>query len=301
MTSRTSLLVGVCSGFIASILALAPSVQAASASPLTQRLLGRILLQVEQRGEAWYIDPVTRTRISLGSAEQAYTLMRTHGLGIRHAELETYLATQFPTRLAGRIVLDVERHGEAYYISPLTRRGTYLANAADAYTLMRQAGLGISTATLLRIPVHASQPSPETRTQNETTPVRFATVERAVFEQINAYRQSKSLPPLTWDDTVATVARTHSEHIAANTVPFSHDGFDDRRAELIRRANIGWMAENIDSNIYEGDPAESAVRSWIESTGHRSNIEHAAFTHTGIGVAQSTLDEYFLTQIFVSK
>jgi hypothetical protein len=32
-------------------------------------------LQVEQRGAAWYIDPVTKTRFSLGGAEQAYALM----------------------------------------------------------------------------------------------------------------------------------------------------------------------------------------------------------------------------------
>lgn len=43
---------------------------------LANRLAGQILLQVEQHGEAWYIDPETTQRYFLGRAADAYALMR---------------------------------------------------------------------------------------------------------------------------------------------------------------------------------------------------------------------------------
>jgi len=39
-------------------------------------LAGRILLQVEQRGEAWYVDPVDLQRYFLGSPDDAFNLMQ---------------------------------------------------------------------------------------------------------------------------------------------------------------------------------------------------------------------------------
>ena len=124
----------------------------AHAGTLADTLSGRILLQVERHGEAWYVDPVTRQRYYLGRAEDAYTLMRAKGLGIRHNELSGYLRSRFPLRLAGRIVLDVESHGEAYYVIPNTRIGAYLGQAKDAFQLMRRYGLGITNANLATIP-----------------------------------------------------------------------------------------------------------------------------------------------------
>lgn len=289
-----------------SLFLFASASPAHAATTLMQRVAGHILLQVEQRGEAWYVDPVSKKRFSLGNADQAYALMRTQGLGIRHAELTRYLAGTFPTRLAGRIVLDVESRGEAYYVSPQTRTATYLATAADAYTLMRQVGLGITNASLSHIPIHPRSPSvpltPPSAEAVATPPAPrspFFEIEQATWRNINAYRQSKQLPPLIWNETVAAVARTHSTDMATERVGFSHDGFDARYETLNRQLPLGWMAENIDAITYE-DPAVAAVRAWIDSPGHRENIENPRFTHTGVGVAQSEHDEYFLTQLFVS-
>lgn len=305
MSSSSSRLLRISLASFLAFFSLSSTLEAAS--PIAQRLSGQILLQVEQRGAAWYIDPVTKTRFSLGGAEQAYALMRTRGLGIRHQELERYLAMgRFPARLAGRIVLDIESHGEAYYISPKTLTATFLRTAEDAYTLMRRVGLGITDAALAQIPISQLTPSPSTeRTPLASTTVPpsrppFFEIEQATWRNINTYRASKGLPLLLWNETVASVARTHSAEMAAGTTGFNHDGFDARYETLKRTLPIGWMGENIESNIYEDDTAAAAVQSWIESPGHRENIEKTVFTHTGIGVAQSSLGEYFLTQLFVS-
>lgn len=59
----------------------------ASAS-LAQRLAGRILLQVESKGEAWYVDPVELTRTYLGRPNDCFNLMREKGLGISNDNLK---------------------------------------------------------------------------------------------------------------------------------------------------------------------------------------------------------------------
>lgn len=54
---------------------------------LTQRLKGRILLQVQSHGEAWYVKPSDGKRIYIKNGEIAYSLMRNLGQGITNADL----------------------------------------------------------------------------------------------------------------------------------------------------------------------------------------------------------------------
>lgn len=56
-------------------------------SSVTERLKGRIILQVESRGEAWYLHPKTRLRHYLGRPNDAFVLMRSFGVGIRDSDL----------------------------------------------------------------------------------------------------------------------------------------------------------------------------------------------------------------------
>ncbi|MFA5184146.1 MAG: hypothetical protein WC456_01320 [Patescibacteria group bacterium] len=48
------------------------------------------------------------------------------------------------SRLAGRILLQVEGHGESWYMNPLNGLRYFLGRPADAFAIMRQLGLGIS-------------------------------------------------------------------------------------------------------------------------------------------------------------
>ena len=54
----------------------------------SSHLLGRILLQVEEHGEAWYVLPETAERIYLADGEVAYAVMSAFGVGITTADLE---------------------------------------------------------------------------------------------------------------------------------------------------------------------------------------------------------------------
>lgn len=57
-------------------------------STLINRLLGRIVLQVERNGEAWYIHPVTRERFFMGDPTSAFQVMKKQSLGVLHKVLE---------------------------------------------------------------------------------------------------------------------------------------------------------------------------------------------------------------------
>ncbi|MBI2050860.1 MAG: trypsin-like peptidase domain-containing protein [Parcubacteria group bacterium] len=122
-------------------------------SSLSRRVSGNILLQVEKKGEGWYVYPDNKKKYYLGRPADAFSIMRNLGLGIKHSELSIYLNSKFPSRLSGKILLDVEQKGEAYYINPNDLKGYYLSKPADAFRIMRELGLGITNDDIRKIDV----------------------------------------------------------------------------------------------------------------------------------------------------
>lgn len=120
---------------------------------LSKRMNGNILLQVEKNGEGWYVYPDDKKKYYLGRPADAFSIMRNLGLGIKHDELTKYLNSKFPSRLSGKIVLDVEKNGEAYYVNPKDLKGYFLNRPADAFKVMRDLGLGITNADIRKIGV----------------------------------------------------------------------------------------------------------------------------------------------------
>lgn len=182
------------------------------AASLSERLRGKILLQVEQNGEAWYLHPENLQRYYLGRPEDAFRIMRELGLGISNENLNKIAVGYFQmsgssdldldglpdafedalgtnklkmdtdgdgfsdhdevekgfnplgagmvvvdinlsSKMAGRILLQVESAGEAWYINPVDNKRYYLGRPTDAFSIMRALGLGISNNDLYRIRV----------------------------------------------------------------------------------------------------------------------------------------------------
>lgn len=127
---------------------------------VVDRVLGYIVLQVQDNGEAHYVDPTNASRYYLGRPADAFDIMRERGLGITNADLARIPANgtawdgpaDLMDRLEGRILLQVEDNGEAWYVYPGDRRRYYLGRPADAFAIMRELGLGITNADLATIP-----------------------------------------------------------------------------------------------------------------------------------------------------
>lgn len=179
---------------------------------LTSRVIGFILLQVEEHGEAWYVDEITRLKYYMANGPIAYEMLRTFGLGITNDDLakipigleerfedldidgdglpdkmEEGLKTdvnnpdtdgdgfsdgdealggfnplgegkmaydnKMTNRLMGRILLQVESRGEAWYVNPNDGKRYYMKNGDAAYQIMRFLSLGITNEGLRKIPV----------------------------------------------------------------------------------------------------------------------------------------------------
>lgn len=126
----------------------APQVKASS---LASNLSGRILIQVEKNGEAYYVNPLDLKGYFLGRPTDVFSVMRSFGLGISNNDLNYFLLHGSRANLSGRILLQVEDKGQAYYVNPVNLRLYYLGRPNDAFNIMRQLGLGISNANLSQI------------------------------------------------------------------------------------------------------------------------------------------------------
>lgn len=195
--------------FIAILLIFPYSSQAS----LANELKGKILLQVEKNGEAWYVIPdglYNGRRLYLKDGDAAYNTMKWFSTGISNADLkkipigleerfecldsdadglcnklEDSLGTNpnnsdsdndsyddgdeiknsynplgtdkevydlsLSHRLKGKIMLQVEHNGEAWYINPDDGKRYYMPDGPSAYQIMRYLSLGISNTNLAKI------------------------------------------------------------------------------------------------------------------------------------------------------
>lgn len=121
-------------------------------SEASVNLNGRILLQVQDKGQAWYVNPTDNQRYYLGRPDDAYAVMRALGLGVSDSDLDSY-SLKAPARLAGRILLKVQDKGQAYYVDPVELKLYYLGRPIDAFNVMKTRGLGVSDSDLAKIAV----------------------------------------------------------------------------------------------------------------------------------------------------
>ena len=168
-------------------------------------------------------------------------------------------------------------------------------------------------ALLRRLIPQVSSESAEEREARTRLEVRdrVSNLELKVHAGINAERAKHGGSPLQWDEGLASVARAHSNDMTGRDY-FSHDtpeGLDptDRlhRAGLNCRKGYRYgIAENIAIETTLGNldrTALEAVRGWINSPGHRTNLLNGEYNKTGVGASFGTWRGYkavYLTQVF---
>jgi hypothetical protein len=210
--------------FILIISVMLISSQVSAIQTLAQTLSGRILLQVESRGEAWYINTADFSRYYLGKPADAWQIMREFGIGISNNDLKKipigltnyasqdsdndglpdnlesaigtdpdvpdsdgdnfsdkievinnynplgqgkiYIDKNFFKNNAGKIFLQTENKGEAWYVNPKDFKRYFLGRPADAFAVMGALGLGISNSDLNQIKIGSSMS--QSNNQNNT-------------------------------------------------------------------------------------------------------------------------------------
>ena len=121
---------------------------------------------------------------------------------------------------------------------------------------------------------YSMQPSPADQAREE-----------AVFNAINATRNSAGVPSLTRDPVMDDAARAWAQQVARTDV-FVHSNGALKYADLFP---AGWKfaGENM-VGYYNVDPAAYAAgstKAWVASPGHYRNLMDARFNRTGIGTA----------------
>lgn len=101
------------------------------------------------------------------------------------------------------------------------------------------------------------------------SPMGLQPSEAAVIAETNAARARSGLPPLEVDPGLMNRARNHARWMAGN-----------------RNMAHG---QGVTENIAMGQTSASeAVSSWMNSSGHRSNMLNGGHTRIGVGVAYSS-------------
>lgn len=128
------------------------TVAATTQVSLGQQLAGRIVIQVESNGAAWYVKPDTYTRVSLGTPANAFAVMSGMAVGINNADYNSYGGV-VPAKLAGKFVIKVEDHGKIYYADPVSKTFIQVVGPTGAANLIKAVGLGITNANIAKIAV----------------------------------------------------------------------------------------------------------------------------------------------------
>ena len=137
--------------------------------------------------------------------------------------------------------------------------------------------------------------SPEIPAQDSST----RRIEVEVLRLTNAYRLSRSLPPLREAPSLALLARGHSSDLARRRpTHVDHLGLRNRFERASDSIALVSFAENVARmGRKRPRPATWVVDSWVASGVHRKNIE-GDYDLIGVGVFRREDGYYFFTQIF---
>jgi len=122
------------------------------------------------------------------------------------------------------------------------------------------------------------------------------TIEIEIMEIINSHRISLGLNSLNANGMIKGQAYSHSDYMVVNN-NVSHDNFYQRKAYLVNNDGAQVVSENV---AYGFTSAQSVVNAWLNSEGHRENLE-GDFTEFDISAEQNDQGKWYFTNIFIKK
>ncbi|TVZ15913.1 CAP domain-containing protein [Maribacter sp. MAR_2009_72] len=118
-------------------------------------------------------------------------------------------------------------------------------------------------------------------------------LEAELFDIINTYRVSIGLNEMTFEGTTYYYAGLHTDYMIqkGNT---SHAKFGERAEKISKRTGAVYVAENVARNY---DTVQEAFEAWIDSPGHRVNIE-GDYDYSAISIKENNNGDLYFTQLF---
>ncbi len=116
-----------------------------------------------------------------------------------------------------------------------------------------------------------------------------------IFDLINEYRKSQNLPELKYDAEIFVQCENHSSDMASGKTEFGHDGFSERCENLKPWSGAG---ENVAMNY--SSVAQDVVNQWLNSSGHKKNIE-GDYNYSAVSAVKNSSGAYYYTQIFIKR
>ena len=109
---------------------------------------------------------------------------------------------------------------------------------------------------------------------------------------VNDHRVAVGCAPLTWISEIADVAQAHSEDMAQRGY-FDHTN-PDGKSPFDRMRDAGPTLSRAAENIAYGHATpHSVLEGWLNSPGHRANIENCSLTEHGVGLHASRWTHLF--------
>ena len=131
--------------------------------------------------------------------------------------------------------------------------------------------------------------------KNETTDP-YSAIENEILQLVNSHRTSMGLSSLAMNDVIYTECKNHSTDMG-NTDSMNHNGSNIRFSNIATKFGGTAFAENV---AYGQTSANQVVTDWLNSAGHKANIE-GNYNYTGISVVKNSKGINYFTQIFVKK
>ena len=135
--------------------------------------------------------------------------------------------------------------------------------------------------------------------QTNHSPLEGDQMVEEVYLLINQHRQARGLREVILDHSINEIALTHATDMSTQKIAFGHSGFNARCIQAREALGGGNLCLE---NVAKGQNTPQEVfRSWVNSSGHRENIESTRVTHMGLGYAKDKNGTYYWSQFFLEK
>jgi uncharacterized protein YkwD len=289
------------------------------------RLLGKVVMAVDDAGKAYYLNPRDSKVYYLGSPANMLAVMKRVGTGIRSTDLDKILiakSSQLPNRSTAAPLnpkyLEMEKIIQELVNDEREKNGLKRLKWNDELAVVARRhsqDQADENANLINPKKLCSYPF----IHHEGIEVGLYHSDRLAYYKV--YYQSASaenialipesressyraagIVPMDCQAEVNELNKTYEEDV--KLLKTDAEKINRVKQEIISRANLTSKApdiqvvENFNSTFEQIE--QQAVKGWMNSPGHRKNILNGEYDEAGMGVA-NTNGYFIITQVFIKR